>query len=96
MKSVKVTEALSKYAGLDDKEKEIISNALNKVLNKSIIFSETDLSNLNETELETIESIMSGYILTRDYTPDIRDAYEKLKNKPLPSSVSFGPFSNNG
>lgn len=91
MQFEKAKEVFTEFGRLSDKDKDSLSIALEKYFGKQIGFSLNELSQLDEKDLKTIQSTISGMILTREkVTDDIGGLFEKFKDKDLPNRISFG------
>ncbi|MEW9672063.1 hypothetical protein [Ammoniphilus sp. 3BR4] len=91
MQFEKAKEVITEFERLSDKDKDSLSIALEKYFGKQIEFSLTELSQLDEKDLKTIQSTIGGMIMTREnVTDDIGSLYEKFKDKDLPNRISFG------
>ncbi len=83
-------EVLAEFERLSDDDKNLLSAGLKNHYGKQISFSLDELSEMDQKKLETIKSLIGGIHLTREHVPDILTAYESLKDKDLPSWISFG------
>lgn len=45
---------------------------------------------IEENQILELRDIIQGYILTKNYVPNIIDAYNIIDTEKLPSKISFG------
>ncbi|NQX69098.1 hypothetical protein HQN90_23485 [Paenibacillus alba] len=90
MKNEIAKKVLTEFERLSDDDKNSLSTALEHYYGKQVRFLIDELSKMDQKDLENIKSTIGGMILTREYAPDILKAYASLKDKDLPSKISFG------
>jgi hypothetical protein len=90
MKNGIAKEVWTEFEGLSDEDKNSLLTVLKAHFGKQLTFSLDELSRMELKDLETIKSVIGGIILTREHAKDFPMIVEKLKDKDLPSSVSFG------
>ncbi|RNB90241.1 hypothetical protein EDM56_06880 [Brevibacillus fluminis] len=90
MLTEKAREIIVEFERLSDEDKSHLSVTFMNIYGKQIFFSLDQLCELEYQDLETIKSMIGGIILTREYVPDIQNAYEGLKDNDWPSTISFG------
>lgn len=83
-------EVLAEFERLSADDKNLLLTGLKNHYGKPISFSLDELSEMDQKKLETIKSIIGGIHLTREHVPNMLTAYENLKDKDLPSRISFG------
>lgn len=93
MKNGAAEEVWNGYERLSDEDKQSLLTALQGHFGTPFTFSLDQLSRMEFEDLETIKSVIGGIMLTREHTQDLLMVVEKLKDKDLPSSVSFGQFN---
>lgn len=81
---------LAQFKELAEAEQLQIASALSLHFGEPIEISEDDLSKRDKDEVEIVVNVISGWMLTKKYQPDIVEAYERLKDTNLPQSVAFG------
>jgi hypothetical protein len=86
------SEVLDAYERLSEQDRLLLEDGIARILGRSIPFKMEELAQLHSEELETIRKIIQGIHLTRNYVPDIREAYRSMQGSELPSRVSFGRF----
>lgn len=84
------TEVLAEFERLSADDKNLLSTGFKNHYGKQISFSLDELSEMDQKKLETIKSIIDGIHLTREHVPNILTVYARLKDKDLPSRISFG------
>ncbi|PWW00896.1 hypothetical protein DFQ01_11141 [Paenibacillus cellulosilyticus] len=75
---------------LSEDEMKSVADALSSYFEKPIQSLIPELITFNRDELVVINKIVAGVILTKEYVPDIKGAYERLAGTDLPSTISFG------
>ncbi|GIP32766.1 hypothetical protein [Paenibacillus sp. J2TS4] len=93
MRSDEALELWNSLKLLSMEDKESILEALENYFGKQLELSFRNLSRMDREEFQIIQSVVNGLILTQKYIPDIQLAYEEVKNKKLPSTISFGCIS---
>ncbi|MDF2835839.1 MAG: hypothetical protein K0Q63_1479 [Paenibacillus sp.] len=81
---------MSMFDKLSDEEQKTITEGLTKHLGTPVHFSVEELSSLSEEQLDLINKVLNGMILTKEKVPDMREAYEMLTGTDRPSRMSFG------
>lgn len=83
-------EILHDFEELVNEDKANLLSWFEAQYGEQIKFSLDALSEMELKDLKGIKSLIGGFILTRNYTPNIRDAYKGLNIEELPSKISFG------
>lgn len=85
-----VSTIISLSEKLSEDEKISVLSRLATHLRKTIQFNASELSSLSHEQLEMIKDTLNGFILTKEYAPNMAEAYERYKNMDLPQRISFG------
>ncbi|MFC4098063.1 hypothetical protein [Paenibacillus xanthanilyticus] len=81
---------IAQYEQLTIEEQRKIATALERHFGREIRFDEPELAKLEAPDLAVIRSMIQGWLMTKQYVPNVKDAYEALKGTELPRKVSFG------
>lgn len=81
---------ISQYERLTDKEQQHLISVLSRDLGKPLQISTSALSKYSKDDIKIISDTLNGIILTKEYVPNIHEAYERLKDTDLPREISFG------
>lgn len=90
MESDKAKEVLGKFGKLTEEDKAFLLTGLENHFGKQVRISIDDLLEMDPKDIETIDSIIGGIILTREHVRDIQTVHERLVIEDLPSRISFG------
>ncbi|OPH58421.1 hypothetical protein BC351_24025 [Paenibacillus ferrarius] len=95
MKNEIAKEVLTEFERLSDDDKNSLSTALEHHYGKQVRFLIDELSKMDQKDLQNIKSIIGGMIITREYAADIQNVHASLKDRDLPSRISFGIIGGN-
>jgi len=85
-----ITTIISQCEKLSEDEIKMVTEGLSSGFERSIQNLIPELTTFNQDELLVISKVINGLILTKEYVPDIIEAYEQVKGTDLPNKTSFG------
>lgn len=94
-KQAMIAFIMEEYALVGQGTRPMLESVLQHLAGNQDVLSAESLQEWGEEELGQLHQVMSGIKLTREYVPDIVQAYENSVYLNLPSKVSFGYFEHN-
>ena len=93
-KREQVTFILAEKAHMDEKNRNALAHFCQTHWGYDGGMTEAELLERPDNQLELLHNVMQGMKLTREYVPDIIQAYETVDRTTLSNRVSFGLFGN--
>ncbi len=81
---------LAEYERLPKADRRRLEEGLIRIHGRKFNMTLEELASYTAAELGNIYRIIQGIHLTRQYVPDLREAYHSMEVSDLPSRVSFG------